>query len=89
VASRLSKFNTAASHSLARFCLILLFLALCVERVSAAKHPVPLDPKADPATCLQCHEDKTKGKSVHSAMAMGCQADYGDSLQAVPHLPRR
>lgn len=49
-------------------------MALCVGRVSAAKHPVPLDPKADPATCLQCHEDKTKGKSVHSAMAMGCMA---------------
>jgi predicted CXXCH cytochrome family protein len=40
--------------------------------VSAAKHPVPLDPKADPATCIACHEDKTKGKSVHSAIAMGC-----------------
>jgi predicted CXXCH cytochrome family protein len=40
----------------------------------AAVHPVPLDPKADPATCLQCHQDKTKGKSVHSAMAMGCTA---------------
>jgi len=33
---------------------------------------VPLDPKADPATCTQCHEDKAKGKSVHSAIAMGC-----------------
>ncbi len=41
-------------------------------RVMAAKHPVPLDPKADPSTCLTCHEDKTKGKSVHSAIAMGC-----------------
>jgi predicted CXXCH cytochrome family protein len=38
----------------------------------AAKHPVPLDPKADPSTCIACHEDKTKGKAVHSAMAMGC-----------------
>jgi predicted CXXCH cytochrome family protein len=42
--------------------------------VHAAKHPVPLDPKADTSTCLACHEDKTKGKSVHSAMAMGCTA---------------
>jgi predicted CXXCH cytochrome family protein len=39
---------------------------------AAAVHPVPLDPKQDPATCVQCHEDKTKGKSVHSAIAMGC-----------------
>lgn len=49
-------------------------LAVSVGRVSAAKHPVPLDPKADPSTCLACHEDKTKGKFVHSAMAMGCMA---------------
>jgi len=39
---------------------------------SAAKHPVPLDPKADSATCVSCHEDKSKGKAVHSAIAMGC-----------------
>lgn len=38
----------------------------------AGTHPVPLDPKQDPATCIQCHEDKTKGKAVHSAIAMGC-----------------
>jgi len=38
----------------------------------AGTHPVPLDPKQDPATCAQCHEDKTKGKAVHSAIAMGC-----------------
>ena len=40
----------------------------------AAKHPVTLDPKADPSTCIACHEDKTKGKAVHSAMAMGCNS---------------
>jgi predicted CXXCH cytochrome family protein len=40
--------------------------------VFAGVHPVPLDPKADSSTCAQCHEDKTKGKSVHSAIAMGC-----------------
>jgi predicted CXXCH cytochrome family protein len=38
----------------------------------AGIHPVPLDPKADSSTCAQCHEDKSKGKSVHSAIAMGC-----------------
>lgn len=37
-----------------------------------AVHPVPLEPNTDPKKCLECHEDKTKGKSVHSAMAMGC-----------------
>ncbi len=53
-------------------CFMLVFF--CVDRVSAAKHPVTLDPKADPSTCLQCHEDKTKGKFVHSAIAMGCNS---------------
>jgi predicted CXXCH cytochrome family protein len=48
------------------------FVLLGAGQVLAAKHPVPLDPKADPATCLACHEDKTKGKAVHSAIAMGC-----------------
>jgi predicted CXXCH cytochrome family protein len=49
-----------------------IVVLLLAGRVSAAKHPVPLDPKADTSTCIACHEDKTKGKSVHSAMAMGC-----------------
>ncbi len=49
-----------------------IVLFLLIGRVSAATHPVPLDPKADPSTCIACHEDKTKGKAVHSAMAMGC-----------------
>src|SRR5271166_3946817 len=50
----------------------LIVLVLFGGRASAAKHPVPLDPKADTSTCIACHEDKTKGKSVHSAIAMGC-----------------
>jgi predicted CXXCH cytochrome family protein len=51
--------------------IMVLTSAFCVA-AWGAKHPVPLDPKQDPATCAQCHEDKTKGKSVHSAIAMGC-----------------
>ena len=50
-------------------------LALAITLAGAAhavQHPVPLDPKADSSTCIACHEDKTKGKSVHSAIAMGC-----------------
>jgi predicted CXXCH cytochrome family protein len=38
----------------------------------AGDHPVPLDPKMDPAKCLECHEDKAKAKYVHSAIAGGC-----------------
>ena len=50
-----------------------LLLMAAVALPSAAKqHPVPLDPKTDAAKCIECHEDKTKGKFVHSAMATGC-----------------
>jgi predicted CXXCH cytochrome family protein len=38
----------------------------------AKQHAVPLDPKTDAAKCAGCHEDKTKGKAVHSAIATGC-----------------
>ena len=38
----------------------------------AGEHPVPLDPKMDSAKCLECHEDKAKGKNVHTAISMGC-----------------
>jgi len=54
---------------------VLSMFALVVTLAGAAgavQHPVPLDPKADPSTCIACHEDKTKGKAVHSAIAMGC-----------------
>jgi predicted CXXCH cytochrome family protein len=51
---------------------IMVLISASCTAAWAARHPVPLDPKQDPATCAQCHEDKTKGKSVHSAIAMGC-----------------
>lgn len=50
-----------------------LLMVLAYADFSQAKtHPVPLEPNADSATCVTCHEDKTKGKSVHSAIATGC-----------------
>src|SRR5580658_4418667 len=52
----------------------LLLLFTCVAPVCADQHPVPLDPKADSSTCVTCHEDKTKGKAVHSAIATGCMS---------------
>jgi predicted CXXCH cytochrome family protein len=52
--------------------LLAALVLTCATPVFAKKHPVPLDPKADTATCLQCHEDKSKGKAVHSAIALGC-----------------
>jgi predicted CXXCH cytochrome family protein len=38
----------------------------------AAQHPVPLEKGVQETKCLECHEDKTKGKVVHPAVAMGC-----------------
>jgi predicted CXXCH cytochrome family protein len=49
-----------------------LVVVIFSSLVWAAKHPVPLDPKADPKTCLECHEDKSKGSHVHSAIQTGC-----------------
>jgi predicted CXXCH cytochrome family protein len=51
---------------------IMALLSAFTAAAWAGKHPVPLEPKQDPATCAQCHEDKTKGKSVHTAIATGC-----------------
>jgi predicted CXXCH cytochrome family protein len=51
---------------------LLLFIPLLLSRSHAAVHPVPLDKNDDAATCLTCHEDKSKGKFTHSAIAMGC-----------------
>jgi len=47
-------------------------LALAVSPALAKTHPVPLDKNVDSAKCLECHEDKSKGKAVHSAIATGC-----------------
>ena len=55
-----------------RILLTLSFAAMCMPHVFSAVHPVPLDPKTDSAKCIECHDDKTKGKAVHSAIATGC-----------------
>ncbi len=47
-------------------------LAFFAPRASAAVHPVPLDKNVTSEKCLECHQEKTKGKSVHSAMGAGC-----------------
>jgi predicted CXXCH cytochrome family protein len=50
----------------------LCFVVVLSAFAQAAEHPVPLGKNPDPATCLECHSDKSKGKHVHSAIAMGC-----------------
>jgi predicted CXXCH cytochrome family protein len=56
---------------------VAIFFALAVlfaSRVDASVHPVPLEPNTNAAKCIECHEDKSKGKAVHSAIAMGCMS---------------
>lgn len=53
---------------------LLLAFGVFVGSAFARRHPVPLDPNTESAKCLECHEDKTKGASVHSAMALGCMS---------------
>lgn len=52
--------------------LLFTAVAVCSLRLHAAEHPVPLEKNTDGAKCLECHDDKAKGKHVHSAIAMGC-----------------
>jgi predicted CXXCH cytochrome family protein len=46
--------------------------ALLTARAGAEVHPVPLDKNTGAAKCLECHDGKAKGKSIHSAIATGC-----------------
>jgi len=54
-----------------RIVLTWTFLA-SASALLAGIHPVPLQPNTNPSTCIECHEDKAKGKFVHSAIATGC-----------------
>jgi predicted CXXCH cytochrome family protein len=45
---------------------------LLVVPIYADIHPVPLERNADSAKCLECHAEKAKGKSVHTAISTGC-----------------
>ncbi len=60
------------TNLLCRICFVVSLALILRPELVGAVHPVQLDPKVDSAKCLECHEDKTKGKSVHSAIAMGC-----------------
>jgi len=55
-----------------RLCRGSLVLLLTVSTTFSKTHPVPLDKGISAAKCLECHDDKSKGKSVHSAMTSGC-----------------
>lgn len=61
-----------ASPRLLRLVLLVVAVAFAALPAVAKTHPVPLDKNVDSAKCLECHEDKSKGKAVHSAIATGC-----------------
>jgi predicted CXXCH cytochrome family protein len=71
--SRVAAIRNDGSCGVVRWIVGALISVVLVTTPAAAKtHPVPLDKNVDAKACLQCHEDKTKGKSVHSAIATGC-----------------
>jgi predicted CXXCH cytochrome family protein len=52
---------------------IAFLLAVCGTAQSfQSKHPTPLDKDIDAAKCLECHENKTQEKSIHTAVKKGC-----------------
>jgi predicted CXXCH cytochrome family protein len=54
--------------------LLLLVPHVCAR---AQEHPVPLGKNPDPAKCVECHADKSKGKYVHTAISIGCTTCHG------------
>jgi hypothetical protein len=61
--------KVSLEQALPRLLRLLIFFAIAAMPAFAKTHPVPLDKNVDSAKCLECHEDRTKGKSTHSAIA--------------------
>ena len=66
------RLATAARHLALTLGSAAVLLLVGVLPAKADIHPVPLDKNADSAKCLECHAEKAKGKSVHTAISMGC-----------------
>ncbi len=63
---------TTARHLAWTLGVAVVLLLVGVTQTKADIHPVPLDKNTDSAKCLECHAEKAKGKSVHTAISMGC-----------------
>jgi predicted CXXCH cytochrome family protein len=50
----------------------LAVVTVLIGSAFAGKHPVPLEKGVKETQCLECHEEKTKGAHVHTAVTMGC-----------------
>src|SRR5262252_9078944 len=64
--------SAGSGRALPHFLRIALLLISAVSPAVAKTHPVPLEKNVDSAKCLECHEEKSKGKAIHSAIATGC-----------------
>lgn len=60
--------------SIRRLAQVALWMVLGIMPLQAAKHPVPVEEDATAARCLECHEEKSHGQSVHTAVEVGCLA---------------
>lgn len=67
-------FRLAKKAAMTRLHKTIVFTAILGYAISlqAGEHPVALEKNTDAAKCLECHDDKGKGKHVHSAIALGC-----------------
>jgi predicted CXXCH cytochrome family protein len=66
-----SLFETRLRIQAIRF----MIIVACVAMPAVAEiHPVPLDKNTDSSKCISCHQDKSQGKFVHSAISVGCNA---------------
>src|SRR5208337_2020046 len=67
--------NITVQHlapSLSFLIVVAFMMFVLAVPVLADIHPVPLEKNTDTAKCLECHSDKGTGKSVHTAISMGC-----------------
>jgi predicted CXXCH cytochrome family protein len=63
------------AHMKTKFVLSIMFLLFLSSRASSAG-----------VDCLRCHEELTKGKSVHAALSMGCPTCHtAIDAKGVPH----
>ncbi len=60
------------ANSVRNLFIFILLVGCAAANLFAGKHPVPLAADIDAAKCIECHENKTKEKSIHTAVKGGC-----------------
>src|SRR4051812_19482597 len=49
-----------------------LLMSFFPARSTAKEHPIPLEKNTDTAICLTCHDEKAKGKVLHTGAVLDC-----------------